>query len=128
MKDVAGTAAPELYRYGVHGRDFTAYFTVAPAETYQVRLKFCQAEKSIQPGQDATSIELQGKEVFADLDVAARAGGLGKAVDLVYEGVRPVQRMIAIRFWNRGSGNAMVQAIEIVPRAAKTVGRGRGAP
>ncbi|MHB1035711.1 MAG: malectin domain-containing carbohydrate-binding protein [Pirellulales bacterium] len=120
VKDVAGTADPEPYRYGVHGRDFTAYFTVAPAGSYQVRLKFCQAEKPAQPGQDATSIELQGKEVVSDMDVAAKAGGLGKAVDLVYDDVRPVHGMIAIRFWNRRSGTAMIQAIEIVPRVAKT--------
>ena len=30
LKDVAGTADPELYRYGVYGRNFTAYFTVRP--------------------------------------------------------------------------------------------------
>ena len=31
LDKVAGTSDPELYRYGVYGRDFTAYFTVAPA-------------------------------------------------------------------------------------------------
>ena len=31
LKEVAGTPDPELYRYGVHGRDFTAYFTVSPS-------------------------------------------------------------------------------------------------
>ena len=46
LHDVAGTSDPELYRYGVYGRDFTAYFTVAPGQTYHVRLKFCQAAKA----------------------------------------------------------------------------------
>ena len=53
------------------------------------------------------------------MDIAAKAGGLGKAVDLVYDDVRPLHGVIAIRFWNRHSGNAMVQAIEVVPGAAK---------
>ena len=30
VKDVANTKDAELYRYGVHGKDFTAYFTVDP--------------------------------------------------------------------------------------------------
>ena len=88
LKDVAGTADAELYRYGVHGRDFTAYFTVAPAKTYHVRLKFCQAEMP-QPARDATSIDLQGRELVADMDIAATAGGLGRAVDLIFNCVRP---------------------------------------
>ncbi len=125
LKEVADTADPELYRYGVHGRDFTAYFTVAPSQIYHVRLKFCQAERPAQPGGSATSIELQGKQVVADMDIAAKAGGLGKAVDLVFNDVRPEHGVVAIRFWNRLSGNAMVQAIEIGPGAAKTEGERR---
>ena len=31
LDKVGGTTDPELYRYGVYGRDFTAYFTVAPS-------------------------------------------------------------------------------------------------
>jgi hypothetical protein len=125
LKEVAGTADGEIYRYGVHGRDFTAYFTVAPAQSCQVRLRFCQAERSAQPGENATSIELQGQQVVTDMDVAAKAGGLGKAIDLVYDDVRPVHGLISIRFWNRHSGHAMVQAIEVVRDAAKTEGERR---
>jgi hypothetical protein len=115
LKEVAATADAELYRYGVHGRDFTAYFTVAPARAYYVRLKFCQAELPAQPGGDATSIEIQGREVVAGMDIAATAGGLGRAVDLVFNDVRPEHGTIAVRFFCRRAGNAMVQAIEIGP-------------
>lgn len=115
---ISGTADAELYRYGVHGRDFTAYFTVAPAQAYHVRLKFCQTQPPPQPGGFATTIELQGKPVVADLDIAATAGGLGKAVDLVFNDVQPQHGVIAIRFRHRYAGEAMVQAIEIGPGAS----------
>ena len=115
LDKVGGTADPELYRYGVYGRDFTAYFTVAPEETYHVRLKFCQARKPSEPGGYATSIEIGGKPVAMDVDIAATAGGLGKAVDLVFNDIRPTHGVIAIRFLGSASTVAMIQAIEVGP-------------
>lgn len=105
----------EPYRYGVYGRDFTAYFTVAPAQTYHVRLKFCQTEASVQPGAYATNAAIADKQVATDMDIAATAGGLGKGVDLVVNDIRPTHGVIAIRFWHRYVGQAMVQAIEVGP-------------
>ncbi len=55
----------------------------------------------------------------ADGDIAATAGGRGKAVDLVFNDLMPEHGVIAIRFWNRFSGDAMVQAIEIGPGHAE---------
>jgi hypothetical protein len=115
LQEVAGTADAALYRYGVYGPDFTAYFTVAPQQTYHAKLKFCQADRPIKPGGLATSIDILGKTVVRDMDIAATAGGLGKAVDVVFDDLRPSHGVISIRFWNRFSGNAMVQAIEIGP-------------
>ena len=126
LKEVAGTPDPELYRYGVHGRDFTAYFTVAPQQIYHVRLKFCQARKPTQPGGYATSIQIGGKAVAAGMDIAVTAGGLGKAVDLVVNDVRPQHGVIAVRFRGTTSSVAMIQAIEVGPghsaAGAKPVG------
>ena len=113
LDKVGGTSDPELYRYGVYGRDFTAYFTVAPERAYHVRLKFCQARKPAQPGGYATNVEIGGKPVAVDMDIAATAGGLGKAVDLVYNDVRPQHGVIAIRFQGTVSTVAMIQAIEV---------------
>ncbi len=113
LKDVAGTSDPEIYRHGVYGPDFTAYFTVAPAGTYRARLHFCQAEQPPQPGGFATTIDIQGKEVVADMDIAAKAGGLRKAVALEFSGIRPRNGIIAIRFRSRAGRNAMIQAVEI---------------
>jgi hypothetical protein len=117
-KDAAGTPDPELYRYGVHGRDFTAYFTVLPTQTYHVRLKFCQTEQPAKPGGYATSIDVLGEHAVSDMDIAATAGGLGKAVDLVLNDIRPKNGVISIRLWNRFSGEAMIQAIEVGPGAS----------
>ena len=79
LAEVAGAKDPELYRYGVHGHDFTAYFTVKPEGVYHARVKLCQATAAPKPGQFATSIDIQGKTVAKDIDVAAKAGGVGKA-------------------------------------------------
>jgi hypothetical protein len=117
IDQIEGTADPELYRYGVHGRDFTAYFTVNPQRIYHVRIKLCQADRSATPGEFATSIDLQGKPVAGDLDIAARAGGPGKALDLVFNNVRAEHGVIAILFFSR-SGEAMVQAVELGPAQA----------
>jgi len=115
LNEVAGTSDPELYRYGVHGRDFTAYFTVAPERTYHVRLKFCQARKPPRPGGYATSIQIGDRPVAADMDIAATAGGLGKAVDLVVNDLRPQHGVIAIHFLGTAASVAMIQAIEVGP-------------
>jgi hypothetical protein len=115
VKEVANTRDAELYRYGVHGKDFTAYFTVDPKLTYHARIKLCQADAPSGPGKLATTIDIQGRTVAADVDIAATAGGLGKAADLVFNDIKPRSGVIAIRFWNRHSGEAMVQAIEVGP-------------
>jgi hypothetical protein len=115
LKEVAGTKDPELYRYGVHGHDFTAYFTVRPQAVYRARIKLCQPAAAVPPGRFATTIDIQGKTVAADVDIAARAGGPGKALDLDFDNIRPQHGVIAIRFRNRGSGEALCQAIEITP-------------
>ncbi len=116
LKEVTNTADPELYRYGVHGADFTAYFTVDPKATYYARIKLCQSARPSSPGQFATTIDVQGKRVAADVDIAATAGGLARAVDLVFNDLRPAHGLIALRFSNhRSKGEAMVQALEIGP-------------
>jgi hypothetical protein len=119
LKTISGTSDPELYRYGVHGRDFTAYFTVRPQSTYYARIKLCQSEAAPKPGEYATTIDIQGQRRATDIDVAAKAGGLGKPLDLVFNDIQPQHGVIAIRLWNRATGQAAVQAIEIGPGQAK---------
>ena len=112
-KDIANTPDPELYRYGVHGRDFTAYFTVGPG-TCHVRIKLAET-RSVKLRHRALSIAVNGEERVGGMDIAATAGGLNKAVDLVFNDIKPAHGVIAVRFRNRHGGEAIVQAIEVGP-------------
>ncbi|MBN1909103.1 MAG: hypothetical protein JW818_05135, partial [Pirellulales bacterium] len=118
-KDILGTKDPELYRYGVHGNDFTVHFTVSPKSTYHVRVKLAEAQPPDQVGQFVTSIAIQGKEVVQEMNVAATAGGYGRAVDLVFNDIRPQNGLISIRFFNPLSQSALAQAIEVGPGKAE---------
>ena len=84
---IDNTPDPELYRYGIHGRDFTVYFTVGPGQ-YHVRLKFAEMRRT-DPRLRAVTIHLNGREVVKEMDVVATAGGFDRAVDLVFSDVRP---------------------------------------
>ncbi len=120
---ILGSEDPELYRYGMHGNDFTIHFTVSPSATYHVRIKLAELQKPERPGRFATSIQIQGKEVVRDVDIAATAGGYGKAVDLVFNDIRPRSGLISIRFYNPDGQSAMAQAIEIGPGKAEGGGK-----
>ncbi|MBN1394951.1 MAG: hypothetical protein JW959_08005 [Pirellulales bacterium] len=116
LQNVENTADPELYRYGVHGNEFTAYFTVDPSvEKYYVRIKLCEPDAKAADGRSATSIDIQGQNVARDVDVAATAKGHGKAVDLTFNDISPEHGVIAVRFWHTGKGQAICQAVEIGP-------------
>ncbi len=125
---IAGTHDPELYRYGYHARDFWMNLTVGPGKSF-VRLKFA-ATRSIDTQKNCFNIYLNGREVVRNLDVAATAGGLNKAVDLVFNDIVPENGVIAIRFTSSRvaegdqvvRGDAFVQAIEVGPGSG-----GRGA-
>lgn len=117
---ITGTPDPEIYRYGVHWRDFTVNLTEGPG-TYHVRLKFAENQYSA-PNQRGITIFINGQEMVENFDVLATAGGPHKAVDLVFNNIRPQNGIIAIRFLgstiNGCERDAMVQAIEIGPGEA----------
>ena len=77
-----------MYRYGFHGGDFTAYFTVNPRQTYYARIKLCEAAATDAPGRNAVNIDIQGRAAAKDVDIAATAGGYGKAADLTFNDIR----------------------------------------
>ena len=91
---------------------------MSPKPAYSVRIKLCQTAVAAVPGKSATSIAINGKTRAADVDIAAMAGGLCKAADLVFKDVRPEHGVIGIRFWHRTGGQAMVQAIEVAACAS----------
>lgn len=116
--ETANTPDPELYRYGVHGKDFWVNITGRPAKRYYVRLKFA-ATRGMEGNR--FHIFINGKQVAGQFDVAAAAGGTGRAVDLVFRDVTPVQGIIRVRFTGvqeqQGEvvqqHEAFVQAIEV---------------
>jgi hypothetical protein len=97
----------------MRAHDFTAYFTVGPG-TYHVCVKLAEI-CDIKPERRALTILINGREVVTDVDVAATAGGLRRAVDLVFNNVKPSHGVIAVRFKAREEGHAVAQAVEIGP-------------
>ncbi len=115
---ILDTKDPDLYRYGIHGREFCVNATVGPG-TYGVRLKFAAA-RGLDTCENCVSIAINGRQVVAKMDVAATAGGPNRAVDLVFPGIEPRNGVIDIRFTGGDAdqgvlGEAFVQAIELGP-------------
>lgn len=110
---IANTKDPELYRYGAHGRDFTAFFTVGPG-TCHARLKLAES-RDVEPRLRVLRIDINGRATVKHLDITATAGGLNRATDLVFNDIQPKRGVIALRFRNRFGGEATVQAIEVGP-------------
>jgi hypothetical protein len=116
---ISGTSDPELYRYGMHGREFWANLTVGPG-TYYVRLKFA-ATRGLDTRLNCFDILINGQIVAKKLDVAATAGGPNRAADLVFNGIAPRNGVIEVRFksvrvadgGNAFRGEAFVQALEL---------------
>jgi hypothetical protein len=106
---IGGTPDPELYRYGVHGREFRVQVTVGPGR-YRLRLLFADTLT-----QSIVTVKVNGKEAFRELDIAKEAGGRFKALDRTVEDVAPRNGIIEIRFLGTGDKEASVQAIEVLP-------------
>jgi Malectin domain len=108
---------PELYRYGVHWRDFTINTTVGPG-SYHLILKFAETQYS-EPNQRPMTIFLNGNKVIEGFDALAAAGGPNNAVDLAFNDIHPQDGIIAIRFLgenvNSTPRDAMIQAVEVGP-------------
>ncbi len=114
---VSNTPDPELYRYGVHAQEISAYFTVGPG-SYYVILKFAES-RDLPPIYRVITIEINGKEVLSGFDILTTAGGKGRAVDLVFNDIEPAHGVIAIRLYGTFCGEAIIQAIEVGPGKAK---------
>lgn len=110
---IANTDTPELYRYGIHAHDFWATFTVGPG-TYYARLKFAET-RMIDPKLRTVTIQVNGREAVTAMDIAATAGGMGRAVDIVLRDIQPLNGVIDLRFIGPKGGEAIVQAIEVAP-------------
>jgi hypothetical protein len=114
---ILNTSDPEIYRYGVHSKDMTAYFTVGPG-SYYVILKFAET-RDLPELERAMTIEINGREMVKGFDVLATAGGKGRAVDLVFNDIQSQNGVIAIRLYGTYGGEAIIQAIEVGPGRAE---------
>jgi hypothetical protein len=118
---ISGTSEPEVYRYGVHGREFWANLTVGPGK-YHVRLKFAAA-RGLDTRLNCFDILINGQRVAKKLDVAATAGGPNCAADLVFNDIAPRNGIVEVRFKAARvadgdklfRGEAFVQALELGP-------------
>jgi len=114
---ISGTADPELYRYGVHGRELIINVTVGPG-TYHVRLKLA-ATRIADTRSNFMDIDIAGSRVVSGLDVAATAGGANRAVDLVFNGITPRNGVVDVKLHggppDDPSAQAFVQAVEVGP-------------
>ena len=98
---VLATGDAELYRYGVHGKEFCVNVTVGPG-TYYVRLKFA-ANRQLNTAANCVSIAINGQPMVSQMDVAATAGGTLRAIDLVFNDIQSAQRRdrYPLRRWQR---------------------------
>ncbi len=113
-RPIEGTPDAELYRYGVRAPVFWANLTVGPG-AYRVRLRLAETREPNDPKRKPMNIAINGQEVAKEIDIAARAGGFHKALDLTFEGIRPKNGIIEIRFTGTQGGEAILQALEVEP-------------
>ena len=122
---IEGTPDSDLYRHGIHGREFQVNLTVGPGPQH-LRLKFAALRGEAAAG--PFSIWIGDRLAVRDFDLAATAAAAGagasaRAVDLVFNGIEPRHGAIEVRF--KGArrsgpdgviqGEAFLQALEVGP-------------
>jgi hypothetical protein len=115
---IEGTDTPDLYRYGVHAPEFVVNVTVAPG-AYCATLKFA-ATRGLDSAHNLISVAINGQSAIEKLDVAAKAGGPNRALDMRFDGLTPRNGVIEFRFVGGDkdagtAGEAFIQALEIEP-------------
>ncbi len=115
-KPIAGTADPELYRYGVHAPEFWVNLTVGPG-VYRVCMKFAERRGPADQARRPMKIAINGQEVLEQLDVAEKAAGQYRPLDMTFEEIRPAHGVIEIRL-SAPVGEAILQSLELLPQAS----------
>jgi hypothetical protein len=113
---IGNTPDPELYRYGVHAQEFCVNLTVGPGR-YRVRLCFADTNTK-----STVRVLINDEQVIEKLSVAQAAGGIFRAYDRSFSGIRPKNGVIEIRFIGRDKTEACAQAIEVEPEEADAHG------
>lgn len=110
---IENTPDPELYRHGVHAPRFWVNVTVGPG-AYYVRLKLAET-RDVDPALRAMNVAINGEKRIEGLDIAATAGGLERAADLVFQDVHPRNGVIEVALQGMPDGEAILQALEVGP-------------
>jgi hypothetical protein len=116
---IEGTDSQDLYRYGIHAPEFVVNVTVAPG-TYCAKLKFA-ATRNLDTARNRVTVLINGQPAFDKLDVAAKAGGPNRALDMQADSLNPRNGVIEFRFIGGDkdagvAGEAFIQALEVAPR------------
>jgi hypothetical protein len=123
---IGGTKDEEIYRYGVHAKEFWVNLTVAPGE-YLVRLHWAdtpetpwmEREGKWDPVSRPTTVAINGATVIEGLNVGKEVGTF-KAYVREFPGIHPQNGIIEVRFISTPGHEAMIQAMELIPTSRKT--------
>lgn len=118
---IGGTKDEEIYRYGVHAKEFWVNLTAAPGE-YLVRLHWAdtpetpwmEREGKWDPVSHPTKVAINGAKLIEGLNVGNEAGTF-KAYVREFPGIRPQNGIIEVRFTSTAGHEAMIQAMELIP-------------
>jgi hypothetical protein len=118
---IGGTRDEEIYRYGMHAREFWVNVTVGPGN-YTVRLHWAdtpetpwvEREGEWEAVSRPTSVAINGRRVIENLNVRKEVGTF-KAYIREFPGVSPQNGVIDLRFTSTEGHEAMIQAVEVVP-------------
>lgn len=118
---IGNTKDEELYRYGVHGKDFWANITVAPNKKYYVKLKFADTplhpflERNKEGGKisHTVTVKINDKEVISKMNITKEAGGDYSAVDKLIKNIKPENGIIEVWFLGSDEYGAAVAAMEV---------------
>lgn len=121
---IGNTADPELYRYGVHGKEFWVNLTVGPGK-YYVTLKFAdtplhpflERDKDNNRVSHGAKVKINGKEVIDKILIPEAAGGIFRAVDKTFTDIEPQNGIIEVHLTGIDEKEAMLQALEVGPMA-----------
>jgi len=119
---IGNTDDPELFRYGLHGKEFWVNVTVGPG-AYRVRLLFASTplhpflEKDKDGGwvRYVQDVAINGNPVISGMDVAEAAGGTFKAVEKTFENIQPRNGIIEMRVTGKDGREGVLQAVEVCP-------------
>ena len=122
---IGNTDDPELYRYGLHGKEFWVNLTVGPG-VYDVTLHFASTplHPFLERDKDGGYVRfvldaaVNGEPVVSNMDVAEAAGGTFKAHSVTAKGVSPQHGIIEVRLTGCDGREAVLQALEVVPSTA----------